>query len=460
MIDFIRKAEKFYKVLIILIDLALINLAIVVAFLIKFNFDLPEFNFNPYIAAAPYITIAALILMDVYGLMNFYRKTFTETLTSIVFIVVLLSIITVAITYFKQGFSFPRSVLLLSPVLQFGLLGLWKVLLYKLRNAVVGKKSVMLIGGDDVYSVLDKIRNSAEAQGKYIRHVFNIKDEGLIHKRVGEIDEVFLCSDVSAEQKMRVIVSCLGSRKVIYVVPQLFEISLLNSKLTQFDDIPAFVIDGLDLSIEQRFLKRIFDLIVAAVGIILTSPVMLVAAIAVKVSSPGPIIFSQERVTRRNRIFKIYKFRTMCDDAECKTGPVISGTDDPRVTQIGRIMRKLRIDELPQFFNVLLGDMSIIGPRPERPYFVEQYIRDIPEYEHRTTVRAGITGFAQVLGKYDTTPEDKLRYDLLYIKNYSLLLDIKLVFQTIKVMLTGNNISENSFYKNLKEKSKVANFHF
>ena len=214
----------------------------------------------------------------------------------------------------------------------------------------------------------------------------------------------------------------------------------------------------MNLSVEQRLFKRVFDLIVAFIGIIITSPILLAAAVIVKLTSPGPVIFKQERITRNNRVFDIYKFRTMSQDAEKNTGPVISGNNDPRITSVGRVFRKLRIDELPQLFNVIKGDMSIIGPRPERPFFVEQFCKDIPEFERRTTVSAGITGFAQVLGKYDTSPEDKLRYDLLYIKNYSILLDIKLVFQTIKVMLTGNNISERSFNKQYRGNGKTINF--
>lgn len=147
----------------------------------------------------------------------------------------------------------------------------------------------------------------------------------------------------------------------------------------------------------------------------------------------------------------------MSVDAEVQTGPVISGENDPRVTKLGRFLRKYRIDEVPQLMNVLVGDMSLVGPRSERPFFVEQFSKEIPGYAQRCAVKAGLTGFAQVLGSYDTSPEDKLRYDLIYIRNYSLLLDIKLIMQTIKVVLTGNTVYNKNFEQNVDGISKMMN---
>ena len=204
-------------------------------------------------------------------------------------------------------------------------------------------------------------------------------------------------------------------------------------------------------TVEEAFVKRMFDLLLSIVAIILLSPLFLVIAIVIKITSEGPAFYHQERLTKNNKSFSLIKFRTMELDAEGKTGPVLCEENDPRVTPIGKILRRTRIDELPQFFNVLKGDMSLVGPRPERPFFVEQFIHDIPEYEHRFSVKAGITGYAQIFGNYGTSPEDKLRYDLMYIRNYSLLLDIKLIMQTIKVLFTPGsarrkeNPSENSF---------------
>jgi exopolysaccharide biosynthesis polyprenyl glycosylphosphotransferase len=232
---------------------------------------------------------------------------------------------------------------------------------------------------------------------------------------------------------MKIITQCLAAKKVVYVVPRLFEISLANARMVQFEDMPAFMLDRLGLSVEQRFFKRTFDLVLAFLAIILTSPLMIFSACLIKATSRGPVIYRQTRLTVHNKQFNVLKFRTMYVGSEQETGPVLSSDNDSRITKAGRILRNLRLDEFPQFFNVLKGDMSFVGPRPERPFFVEQFSKDIPEYSHRYLVKAGITGYAQIYGKYDTSPVDKLKYDLLYIKDYNLLLDIKLILQTFKV---------------------------
>jgi exopolysaccharide biosynthesis polyprenyl glycosylphosphotransferase len=350
-----------------------------------------------------------------------------------------------------RGFSFPRSVLLIAPVLQVILLSMWKLFLLKIRKYVLDTKDAMIIGDIGGHNIsIEKVKHAMKEDNVNIKYIFDSKEREAIFKRITDMDEVFICADVPADLKVDIITSCLGGRQVIYVIPHLFEISLLNSRLTQFSDIPAFMIGALDLSIEQKFFKRIFDIVVSVMAIIILLPLMIVIAAAIRLTSKGAAIYSQERVTKNNKVFKVYKFRTMIDGAEEKTGPVLSDTSDPRITTVGRFLRKTRLDELPQFFNVLKGDMSIVGPRPERPYFVEQFSKDMPEYNQRYVVRAGITGYAQIFGNYDTSPEDKLRYDLMYVKEYSLILDIKLILQTLKVVLTGSNMHEKDIYRKLK----------
>ncbi len=447
----IKLLKKFYKVIIILTDLLFINLAYLLAYLIKFNGQLPSFNFSPYVEAAPFITFSALILFDIYGMLKFYRKSLYDSFISIIFVVFLLGIVTTAITYFQQGFSFPRSVLLIAPVIQFILLFLWYAFIFLLKKYTTITKNLMVIGiNDNMDDILDKVSATVANADVAVKYVYSPNQMDKIIKRISNVDEVLICPGLTDEQKMRISNMCLDARKVVYVVPELFEISLVNTRLVHFEDLPAFMIDRLGLTVEQRFFKRIFDIIFSLIGIIVLSPLMLIASILVKCTSRGPVIYTQERVTYNNEIFSMFKFRTMFQDAEKETGPVISGRGDPRVTKVGKFMRKFRIDELPQLFNVLVGNMSIVGPRSERPYFVEQFEKDIPIYSKRNLVKAGITGYAQVLGNYDTSAWDKLRYDLIYIKNYSLLLDLKIIFQTIKVVLTGNVIYNKKFIKTKK----------
>jgi exopolysaccharide biosynthesis polyprenyl glycosylphosphotransferase len=222
----------------------------------------------------------------------------------------------------------------------------------------------------------------------------------------------------------------------VYLVPNLFEISINRSRLVQVDYFPMFHIRPSRLEIEERALKCGFDFIASLFLLALMSPLMCIAAIATKCYDHGRVFFKQERVTRDGRKFMLIKFRTMIEDAEEQTGPVWSVKRDPRITKVGSFLRRTRIDELPQLFNVLKGEMSLVGPRPEREHFIVEFEKEFPSFKHRLAVKAGITGLAQVLGKYNTTPEDKLKFDLMYITNYSFLLDLKILLQTIRVIFS------------------------
>jgi exopolysaccharide biosynthesis polyprenyl glycosylphosphotransferase len=253
-------------------------------------------------------------------------------------------------------------------------------------------------------------------------------------KYIEKVDDVIICSDIDQGLKNIILSICSGRNKRVYVVPEVYDISLMKPRLTQIDDTPYLYLDNTGISKELLNLKRLFDIILSVLIIIFTSPLMLTCTLMVRLDSPGRVFFLQERVTLNGRVFKVIKFRTMMNGAEDKTGAVLSKENDQRVTRAGKILRSTRMDELPQFFNVLAGHMSIIGPRPERPVFVGEYIASIPLYDKRHSIKAGITGLAQIMGKYSTTPRDKLRYDLIYIQNYSFLLDIKIFFLTIKTM--------------------------
>lgn len=188
------------------------------------------------------------------------------------------------------------------------------------------------------------------------------------------------------------------------------------------------------MTVEQRFIKRIVDIICSLLLIILSSPFMLITAILVKCYDGGPVLYKQVRCTRDMQEFKILKFRSMRTDAEKDGIARLASKNDSRITPIGKFIRKVRIDELPQLFNILKGEMSFIGPRPERPEIIKQYQEEMPEFTFRTKVKAGLAGYAQVYGKYNTTPYDKLKLDLFYIENYSIWLDLKLMLLTLKIL--------------------------
>ncbi|MBU5590813.1 sugar transferase [Clostridium sp. MSJ-4] len=425
-------ATEIFKLGTYLIDSLLVILSVYIAFIIKFEFQPPMFNLEPFIDIIPFIVIAYLVFMYVFGLSDILKKGIGEIIYSITLTVISLFITTAFITFFARGFSFPRSVLVISPFIQFVLLCFWRSLVWKVKRIQHGVKDSLIIGDESVDNVTKKILLK-QRELYNVKYICSSKSKN-IEEYLDNVEVVFICNDVDYNVKRNIVDRCLADRKSIYIIPDIYEIAILNSKLNRADDIPMFKVQKLGLTFEQRLFKRILDIIISLIGIIITSPIMLIAAICIKITDKGNIFYKQERVTIGEKNFDVLKFRTMVMNAEKLTGPVLAGEDDPRITKIGKIMRATRIDELPQFFNILKGDMSVVGPRPERPFFVEKFKEEIPDFKYRTLVKAGLTGLAQVLGKYTTTPEDKVRYDIIYIKNYSFWLDLKLILQTIKIM--------------------------
>lgn len=231
-----------------------------------------------------------------------------------------------------------------------------------------------------------------------------------------------------------------GARVRVKVVPDLFDVLAGHVHNTQILGQPLMEVLPGKLSFWQRTLKTFFDYGLSIVVVGVTLPLWIIIAVAIKVNSKGPVFYRQERVGKGGHTFRIFKFRSMVQDAESKSGPVWAGKDDPRITWVGKILRKTRLDELPQFLNVLRGEMSIVGPRPERPAFVEELREVYPFYSKRLTIKPGITGWAQVKLEYDTSVEDvaeKLKFDFYYLENQSLFLDLEILVRTLVVVITG-----------------------
>lgn len=236
------------------------------------------------------------------------------------------------------------------------------------------------------------------------------------------------------EQKRNILLKYCYERSIrIYVAPEVTDILLRGADGLHTFDTPFLLLRNHGLSFEQRIMKRVMDLVISAVLLVLALPFMLLTALAIKAEDRGPALFKQERVTLDGKKFQIYKFRSMIVDAE-KDGARFSSKNDDRITKVGKFIRATRLDELPQLFNILKGDMSIVGPRPERQQYIEEFCRETPEFIYRLKVKAGLTGYAQIYGKYNTTPLDKLKLDLMYIESYSIWMDIRLIFLTLKIM--------------------------
>ena len=255
-----------------------------------------------------------------------------------------------------------------------------------------------------------------------------------VHETILEHDTIFLAGVPDTEEGA-LEAFCYQYNKSMYLMAELEDVIISTAESTVLDDTPFLHIHRTEMTLMQRFLKRAFDIVFSLAGLILLSPILLATAAALKLAGNGSIFFRQKRATINGNVFEIIKFRTMYEDDPQRQADSLSAREgDDRITPIGRFLRKYRIDELPQLINILRGDMSFIGPRPERPEIIAQYTEVMPEFAFRMKVKAGLAGFAQVYGKYNTSPYDKLKLDLTYIENYSVWLDLKLMLLTLKVL--------------------------
>ena len=297
----------------------------------------------------------------------------------------------------------------------------------------VPKKMVMIYGSENAVTLESKM-NTRNDKYKIIKKIscdeFSYRE--IIHE-IGKYDAVVI-NDVDAKIRNDLLKYCYKNSIRTYLVPKLSDIIYSGGEEITLFDTPLKLVKGRGLSPAQRFVKRTFDLILSGIAAIPTLIITLFVAIAIKAEDRGPVFYRQKRVTKDGKTFDILKFRSMIVDAESDGKPHPATDNDDRITKVGKVIRAMRIDELPQIFNILKGDMSIVGPRPERVEHCEKYGAKIPEFEFRNKVKGGLTGFAQIYGKYNTSALDKLRLDLMYIENYSLILDIKLILMTIRIM--------------------------
>lgn len=423
---------------IMIIDAILINLGYFLAFKLKFV-EIPVTNYQAYVRLIPWISVLTVIFFRIYGLYDLKRKNLTDIFFSTVLSVIMIMVFTMALTFFFRGFAFPRSVFAIGAILHVGLITFWKYLILLVIKRLHGVQKVIMIGSkEEAFNIAQKFKDISSGWFE-TKYIMESDDIGTIREAMSMVDIVCLCPGLPQELKSKVSVMALEKKKKIFLIPDLYEVFIAKSIYTQIDDKPVFELVDLTLTREQMAVKRFFDIFVSALGLIITSPIMLIISVLIKATSHGPVFYTQERVGLYGKTFKLYKFRTMIDGAEKYTGPVLATEQDPRITPIGRFLRSTRLDELPQLFNVLKGEMSLVGPRPERPFFVNQFKNENPHYKYRHIVKPGITGLAQVMGKYRTSVDDKLRYDLIYIRNYSFLQDLRILFLTIKVMFMSDS---------------------
>ena len=322
---------------------------------------------------------------------------------------------------------------------------------YGRKNAIIvgfNKKAFEMHNTIDTYKGLglDVIAFVAVNNENIGKSHNNIKVVDTVHNIKNVIEENNVSEIILALEKhegdimLEVVAACDSNNVSIKIIPDLYEIISGQARTSQLYGAPLINISSQLMPEWEKKIKRLMDILISILILICSLPIIIVTSIAIKLESKGPIFYRQERSGLNGKIFKMIKFRSMRSDAEKLSGPVWSTKDDPRITKVGKFIRKVRIDEIPQMINVLSGSMSLVGPRPERPFFVEKLSEEIPFYKRRLKVRPGVTGWAQVKHKYDESVEDvkeKLRYDLFYIENMSLSNDLKILFRTVFVVIFG-----------------------
>lgn len=406
--------------------------------------------FNPFIPT-PFYRMGNLLLLALFvaiysSFVNVYGGFAVGTAT-----VADLAFSQIIAVGFLQGFSY-----VLFSLLSYRLVSLWpfigmfvafslfSVLWCFLANRVyfsihIPKKTIVLFGNVDSYYSLKNIR-SMKNRFNVVR-TFNSEKTSLqeLFEALKSVDAIFLCG-VPSDYRNEVVKFCIANDKVAYVKPKISDTIIRGGKTIQLLNIPVYRCKRKDNSgLLYQYVKRFFDIVLSLIAIVIASPFMLATAIAIKAYDRGPALYKQVRLTKNGKEFEVLKFRSMIQDAEKDGVARLAKDSDDRITPVGKIIRMIRFDELPQLFNILKGDMSFVGPRPERPEIAKQYEKEMPEFALRLQVKAGLTGYAQVYGKYNTPPYDKVQMDLMYIANQSIFEDLKLMLMTFKILFVPSS---------------------
>lgn len=316
-------------------------------------------------------------------------------------------------------------------IAEFVISAIWIMFTRFIYTKIFPPKHVLVVYGK--YSPDNLIQKLSTRADKYlIEEAISIENDidFIRHEMLKYHNVVF--TDIPSELRNKLLKYCFANNIRCYTVPKISDIMIRSAEDVRLFDTTLHLFRNVGLTAEQEFFKRLSDIILSVIAIVVTSPLMLIIAAAIKICDNGPVFFYQDRVTKDGEVFKLIKFRSMYVQKESDDYCMTRKHDD-RITPVGKVLRLLHLDELPQIYNILKGDMSVVGPRPECPMLASKYCEFIPEFDFRLKVKAGLTGYAQVYGKYNTTPYDKLKLDLTYIQNYSFLMDIKIIMLTLKI---------------------------
>lgn len=401
--------------------------------------DLRNFWFKGHLLEIAIYGVVLFLLSSMYGGMRLGYLKNIEIIFSQVFATLMANVFIYAELSIMAFQLFSPRMFIVMTVVQTLVVMIYISIANKIYQSVFPPRKLLLVHGDRPIEDICSKFESRKDKYKIVAHV-NI-NEGVrkvcraIAKAYedGEYNAVVL-GDITVEERNLILKFCYSHSIRVYVMPKITDVIMMGAEELHIFDTPLLLTREYSLTMEQRFIKRSIDVICSLLLLVIASPIMLVTAIAIVLYDGGPALYRQVRCTEGQRKFYILKFRSMRMDAEKDGVARLAKKNDDRITPIGKFIRKVRIDELPQLINILRGDMSFIGPRPERPEIIAQYVEIMPEFTYRMKVKAGLAGFAQVYGKYNTSPYDKLKLDLTYIENYSVWLDLKLMLLTLKIL--------------------------
>ena len=403
------------------------------------------------------ITLVLLVLLStlffrVYKI-SITKKGYVSTMFNLGVSLGVTGLVLLFLSLLYVNYHMPRTAFGMMLIFQYTTFAIVKAMAYVVLKKI-NIKTAMVIGPEkEVAALVKKILydDNRFITIKYIvNDAYKLSSLDYLITFIEHVDYVYITESIETTKKNRIIAHAHSMGKTLFLVPKLYELSINKAPVSQVGDALLYEINELKLTLEQRIFKRLFDLVLGVIMSLITLPITLIAALAIKLHDGGPVLFKQERITRNNQTFMLYKFRTMIVNAEAHTGPVLAKENDTRITKVGRVLRAMRIDELPQLYNILKGDMSIVGPRPERAYFIETFMKENKDYAFRLNVKAGVTGLAQALGTYNTSFNEKLRFDIYYITNYSILHDMTILLHTLRAIFDRKSAAGLSLDKSLQ----------
>ena len=448
-----RRQDLLHPTLYLIVDLLSLEAAFLVSYYLRFlsgSFAVP-LGVPPF---SPYFMTSLVLLVIWVGI--FYadglydptrRKSLEEDLVGLFRGVVLGSLVVLALAFFVRQLSYSRSFfgVFFWMSLLFLVLGraLARAILRKTYERGVGTVRVIVVGDSSMHERVADTYRHLPGLGYQLVGELKSSEPAEVEQLLleSQADQVVLTLAFEDLDRVAAVAETLGPHHVdVFLVPDMYRIHVSRMRLKEIAGLPFISVRDVGLSGMDRIVKRSFDILFSFSALLLLSPLLLILALIVKLGSRGPVLYRQERLGRDNRPFYMLKFRTMKVDAEGDSGPVWTVEDDPRRTATGSFLRRFSLDELPQLLNVLRGDMSMVGPRPERAHFAAEFEEKVPRYLERHRVRSGLTGWAQVHGLRGNTPiEDRTIYDLHYVENWSLGLDLRILLRTVKSVVQGDN---------------------